>query len=170
MYSAMDDAALPAPGFPIRRSAGQRLFSASPRLIAAVHVLLRLLVPRHPPCALTLLTVSSIQARKPGWGDTLYLLAFVQFSSSAEADERGSPARGLSKLSSVRSAGTSTNARAPLRSGPVDVQEMPSELPGWGIRSALLPRKEVIQPQLPLRLPCYDFTPITGPTFDGCLP
>jgi hypothetical protein len=28
----------------------------------------------------------------------------------------------------------------------------------------------VIQPQLPLRLPCYDFTPITGPTFDGSLP
>jgi len=27
----------------------------------------------------------------------------------------------------------------------------------------------VIQPQLPLRLPCYDFTPITGPTFDGSL-
>ena len=33
-----------------------------------------------------------------------------------------------------------------------------------------LPRKEVIQPQLPLRLPCYDFTPVTGPTFDGSLP
>jgi hypothetical protein len=33
-----------------------------------------------------------------------------------------------------------------------------------------LPRKEVIQPQLPLRLPCYDFTPITSPTFDGSLP
>src|ERR1700710_1042172 len=32
-----------------------------------------------------------------------------------------------------------------------------------------IPRKEVIQPQLPLRLPCYDFTPITGPTFDGSL-
>ena len=32
------------------------------------------------------------------------------------------------------------------------------------------PRKEVIQPQLPLRLPCYDFTPITNPTFDGSLP
>src|SRR3954469_16103754 len=57
MYSLTDDAALPAPGFPIRRSAGQRLFSASPRLIAAVHVLLRLLVPRHPPCALLILTV-----------------------------------------------------------------------------------------------------------------
>ena len=33
-----------------------------------------------------------------------------------------------------------------------------------------LPRKEVIQPQLPLRLPCYDFTPIINPTLDGCLP
>ena len=33
-----------------------------------------------------------------------------------------------------------------------------------------IPRKEVIQPQLPLRLPCYDFTPVTSPTFDGSLP
>jgi hypothetical protein len=32
------------------------------------------------------------------------------------------------------------------------------------------PRKEVIQPQLPLRLPCYDFTPVTDPTLDGCPP
>lgn len=27
-------------------------------------------------------------------------------------------------------------------------------------------RKEVIQPHLPIRLPCYDFTPVTGFTFD----
>jgi len=27
----------------------------------------------------------------------------------------------------------------------------------------------VIQPHLPVRLPCYDFVPITNPTFDGCL-
>ena len=33
---------------------------------------------------------------------------------------------------------------------------------------ACVPRKEVIQPQLPLRLPCYDFVPITSPTLDGC--
>ena len=25
-------------------------------------------------------------------------------------------------------------------------------------------RKEVIQPQVPLRLPCYDFTPVADPT------
>ena len=29
-------------------------------------------------------------------------------------------------------------------------------------------RKEVIQPQVPLRLPCYDFAPVTELTFGGC--
>ena len=29
-------------------------------------------------------------------------------------------------------------------------------------------RKEVIQPQVPLRLPCYDLVPITGFTFGAC--
>ena len=33
-----------------------------------------------------------------------------------------------------------------------------------------LPRKEVIQPHLPVRLPCYDFTPVTSPTFGSFLP
>ena len=32
----------------------------------------------------------------------------------------------------------------------------------------LLPRKEVIQPQVLLRLPCYDFTPIAHHTFGAC--
>ena len=32
-----------------------------------------------------------------------------------------------------------------------------------------IPRKEVIQPHLPVRLPCYDFVPVANPTFDGCL-
>ena len=32
-----------------------------------------------------------------------------------------------------------------------------------------IPRKEVIQPQVPLRLPCYDFTPVAEPTVAGCL-
>ena len=31
---------------------------------------------------------------------------------------------------------------------------------------AKLRRKEVIQPHLPVRLPCYDFVPIASPTFD----
>jgi len=35
-------------------------------------------------------------------------------------------------------------------------------------RSRLFLRKEVIQPQVPLRLPCYDLVPITGFTFGAC--
>ena len=38
-----------------------------------------------------------------------------------------------------------------------------------GPRCQWLLRKEVIQPHLPVRLPCYDFTPIASPTFDGSL-
>ena len=40
---------------------------------------------------------------------------------------------------------------------------MPPQFPA----RALL-RKEVIQPHLPIRLPCYDFTPVIGLTFGGC--
>ncbi len=40
---------------------------------------------------------------------------------------------------------------------------------GTDTASIVLPRKEVIQPHLPVRLPCYDFTPITDPTLDVCL-
>ncbi len=40
--------------------------------------------------------------------------------------------------------------------------------PAW--ECCMLLRKEVIQPHLPVRLPCYDFVPIADPTFDGSLP
>jgi hypothetical protein len=45
-------------------------------------------------------------------------------------------------------------------------------LPGTGTASGTGQpfRKEVIQPQVPLRLPCYDFTPVADPTVDACLP
>jgi hypothetical protein len=59
MCSDRDTRALPRVGSPIRKSADQRLFSTSPRLIAAVHVLHRLLTPRHPPRALRILTKST---------------------------------------------------------------------------------------------------------------
>ena len=35
--------------------------------------------------------------------------------------------------------------------------------------SVIFLRKEVIQPHLPIRLPCYDFTPIIYPTLGGWL-
>ena len=33
--------------------------------------------------------------------------------------------------------------------------------------SSCVSRKEVIQPHLPVQLPCYDFVPVTSPTFGG---
>ena len=38
-----------------------------------------------------------------------------------------------------------------------------------GSRISGILRKEVIQPQVPLRLPCYDFTPVADPTVVSCL-
>ena len=34
------------------------------------------------------------------------------------------------------------------------------------LQKKIILRKEVIQPHLPVRLPCYDFVPIANPTFD----
>jgi hypothetical protein len=80
---------------------------------------------------------------------------------------------GLSKLNSM---GRTRRARAPP--GPADISVVTGWLSRHGMRRPLprplqswsFPRKEVIQPHLPVRLPCYDFTPVTGPTFDGSLP
>src|SRR6266566_3700293 len=58
-YSGASTTALPVVGFPIRKSRDQRSVSTSPGLIAAAHVLHRLLAPRHPPCALSLLIVKN---------------------------------------------------------------------------------------------------------------
>ena len=44
-------------GFPIRKSPDQSLFASSPKLIAGYHVLRRLSSPRHPPHALSHLTL-----------------------------------------------------------------------------------------------------------------
>ena len=44
-----------------------------------------------------------------------------------------------------------------------------SGVPLYTDGTAVLLRKEVIQPHLPVRLPCYDFVPIADPTFDSSL-
>jgi len=161
MYSGRSTRALPRVSFLIRRFWDQRLVSTSPRLIAAAHVLHRLLAPRHPPCALSLL----IKMKNTTTGATM------EFSRYA----RGSP---RSRETPARKGSVSQNSAACLTSS-VDVFQANSvtgrpeghtryeRLPELG---SGIPRKEVIQPQLPLRLPCYDFTPIIDPTFDDSLP
>ena len=52
-------------GFPIRKSSDQSSFINSPRLIADYYVLLRLQMPRHPPCALRNLISHEYWNRSP---------------------------------------------------------------------------------------------------------
>ena len=52
LHSSAGDYTSLQPGFPIRTPSDQRSIGNSPRPIAALHVLHRLTVPRHPPCAL----------------------------------------------------------------------------------------------------------------------
>ena len=55
-------------------------------------------------------------------------------------------------------------SRPVVSSGPIDLRML---LRIFSL--AFLPRKEVIQPHLPIRLPCYDFTPVINPTFGSAL-
>jgi hypothetical protein len=122
MCSARDNVALPTLGFPIRESAGHWPFSASPRLIAAVHALHRLLVPRHPPCALNILTV--ILGRAFQLRPVIPVsLATVQFSRSEKrrSTPYGRPDRGPAPPAACRSLKTQQHASRilPARSAAV---------------------------------------------------
>src|SRR3712207_3727338 len=160
MCSGRDTRALPRVGFPIRRSRDQRLVSTYPGLIAAAHVLHQLLAPRHPPCALVLLIEKNTS------------VAAMEFSRCARGRRprfESNPPRGRSLKTQQRGRRGRRNpgeleTRTNLRGG-TSTARTACRSNGSGI-----PRKEVIQPQLPLRLPCYDFTPIIDPTFDGSLP
>src|SRR5438034_3340322 len=82
---------------------------------------------------------------------------------SGQTRERRSR-RGLSKLSSAN------HSEVDVVLGEPGAGRNHQRLERLRSKSSGFPRKEVIQPQLPLRLPCYDFTPVTNPTFDGFLP
>ena len=53
---------IPYGGFPHSEISGSKLMCSSPKLIAAYHVLHRLLMPRHSPCALFSLTFVEIKS------------------------------------------------------------------------------------------------------------
>ena len=59
----------------------------------------------------------------------------------------------------------------PARGVEINKKENPRQhATGLPPHTGKLLRKEVIQPHLPVRLPCYDFVPIAGPTFDHSPP
>ncbi len=183
MYSAGSTRALPRVGFPIRKSRDQRLVSISPGLIAAAHVLHRLLVPRHPPCALILLIRKNTLCCRYG---VFKVPAGLRQRPTASAQHREPHAASEGRQSSVSQNSTACDLQtsrstfilgvlchrtSKLIDGHTFAERVRAhEHSAYRSKSSGIPRKEVIQPQLPLRLPCYDFTPITSPTFDGSLP
>ena len=211
MCSGVGDWTCLQPGFPIRTSSDHSSVANSPRLIAGSYVLHRLLVPRHPPCALTNLATkfqrcsrplcssqatggNRPQARRlpPLWG------WFVRGEGPRLVHRTGRPevrvhARSLrtqQRAEAAPSASSAFQTGVPGRTGArhscdgqlVDVPPMSNHLgtrarvvaldarPAREPARQMLLRKEVIQPHLPVRLPCYDFVPIASPTFDGSLP
>ena len=136
-------------GFPHSDIHGSILACSSPWLFAAYRVLLRLLAPRHPPYALSSLTsfLLSSHFRVPSLV-TLSKLLFKRFLSLLFSFFYI-----LFKVHEV------------LPSKPNNNQSECDRPEVCELSLTLLPRKEVIQPHLPIRLPCYDFTPIIEPTF-----
>ena len=147
--------------FPHSEISGSLAMCAYPKLIAAYHVLHRLLMPRHSPCALCSLTyafyINKTKYLQRIFLGLLYLykqfIYYVQFSKN-----KLSYLYGLSKLNRlVKTTFTVENH--------FDFFIYQSSF----ILTGFLHRKEVIQPQVLLRLPCYDFTPIADPTLGRCL-
>ena len=186
MYSDTGDTTSLVPGFPIRTSSDPRSVDSSPRHIAASHVLHRLSMPRHPPCAL-----KHLQTQKPklfqnctkehathtGQRIPLMLATTIHKSNTTPHHQDGATTpvnkpRVLSQgpivcrqpcsspkktFAVVHPARAHYRRRAPHGSHPTRC----------GVFFVVLLRKEVIQPHLPVRLPCYDFVPIADPTFDS---
>ena len=214
-------------GSPIRTPSDHRSFTNSPRLIAGYNVLHRLLMPRHPPCALEHShTPPRSRNHAPGASESdntrntttkshrtphthmragcpdarvHYTILKQPADPTPHTDPKAGTAAGPPSTEKhpptnvgacsprtqqrVRPPPTSstqaTDRQAPPP-GPEDPEGSSSyDVPPMSNHPAhtwhghgntemcSLLRKEVIQPHLPVRLPCYDLVPITSPTFDG---
>ena len=71
-------------GFPHSDICGSRIICISPQLFAAYHVFLRLLVPRHPPCALLCLISSMHSVASFGLGCLQNLLYCFPYDQSLD--------------------------------------------------------------------------------------
>jgi hypothetical protein len=127
---------------------------ASPELFAAYRGLPRLRVPRHPPHALVRLTTSS--GTKQSTRDFTKRVTKRHFSFGFAFPND------LHLPSVVKQ----RNNRVEI----LDMEACDKSLRTFEFACAISTRfsgKEVIQPQVPLRLPCYDFAPVTRLAFGG---
>lgn len=78
-------------GFPIRTSSDPRSVGSSPRHIAASHVLHRLLMPRHPPCALKHLQHKKPEKEKRNCTSNTHNNTPTNNTSQSQRPQSGSP-------------------------------------------------------------------------------
>ena len=98
------------------------------------------------------------------------MIAIILSDKSQKRIESGRNKSSISLLSLCGSQGTRVRPRGPGAAGTYSGRHQPDGLlPSIRVKlislRTYLPRKEVIQPHLPVRLPCYDFTPLTLHTF-----
>ena len=162
-------------GFSHSETRGSEGVCPSPRIIAACRVLRRLPVPRHPPPALTIFLLSQtvwFTTHVAPLGGALGVILHEMRSSRRKSSL-------VTLCSSQGTARASPGDRTPRGRMPASSQVRPKGPEAWrlgltgrpvaiikcSLEEVVLPRKEVIQPHLPVRLPCYDFTPLTSHTF-----
>ena len=135
-------------GLPHSDIPGSKPYGGSPRLVAALCVLLRLLMPRHPSCARIRLARNLLEPLD------LDIRVVILFNLQLPLVKEH-----MSLKSMLEKAADACGRRFTI------VQPDPLR-----VRRADLLRKEVIQPLVPQRLPCYDFIPITTHTLGRQMP
>ena len=159
MDSSLDGRLLLLPGSPIRTSAALRSLDSSPQLFAVWHVLLHFRVARHPPYALPYL----ISGSRVFFEILLHKNCFLLLSFSQFIFQLSVRPFLLCLFFMLFSFQRSIPLSDP--SIPQNQTRIPLEL-RLSLTLFLL-RKEVIHPHVPVGIPCYDLTPVIGPTFDG---
>ena len=144
----------------------------SPELLAAYHGLHRLCVPRHPPHAFLRLT--TIDVSKQNYAHCFKRVTFSCENVISIKDSINPTIYHVHPLSN------STDPHFSEENG-VNNREWMDRMcrdeattrcfpPAAGCRGYSRSVKEVIQPQVPLRLPCYDFAPVTALAFGRLVP
>ena len=159
MDSARDDTALPVPGF----HSGIRGSKPVQQLTAAYRSRPRpssTPVPRHPPHALTILR--SPARSRPGGYRLLANCAVFKVREGATGARPGWSLKTQQYAASLCGRAFPQVGRHARNASGHDSRLTPARAEAAERRSpehVELPRKEVIQPHLPVRLPCYDFSP-----------
>ena len=141
-------------GFSHSETHGSKPANGSPWLSLFGCVLHRLSAPKHPPSTLDSLAVLFLPERN---GRETYETSIPRTRRTESPPVRVVLALPLFGFQGSWRGARGLIARTPMARGP-------------GAPVLAIPRKEVIQPQVLLRLPCYDLVPVTGFTFGASLP